>query len=114
MHISKQPRKKIHPAIVQDDVKKRTEQLLSQVPPNSAWGFAAADFLQHIEQKSETDYLDLLRELREDLHDGPGTMRMILGQSFLIFRKMLQRSEAPIPLPVVTQSASTHVSGTGK
>ena len=59
------------------------------VPLTTAWGFAARDFVENMEAKTDHDYEELLHELCSDIQDGPGTMQDVLGSSFDFFRRLV-------------------------
>lgn len=61
---------------------------MKMVPLHSAWGFAAKDFVENTDTKTDHDYEELLYELSSDIQDGPGTMQDILGPTFQFFHKL--------------------------
>ncbi|MBE7169146.1 MAG: hypothetical protein INR73_01055 [Williamsia sp.] len=59
------------------------------VPLHSAWGFAARDFVENMDTKTDQDYEVLLYELCSDIQDGPITMREVLGPTFHFFHELV-------------------------
>ena len=89
MRLSNEKQKLFHVPPMEHSLKEGMKNNLSQVSQNSAWGFAIADFLEHLHSKSADDYSELLCEIMEDIQDGPGTMKTVLGRSYWFFRKMM-------------------------
>ena len=59
------------------------------VPLNTAWGYAARDFVDNMEEKTDRDYEELLQEISADIQDGPGTMADVLGSTYNFFHRLI-------------------------
>ena len=71
------------------NLKLQINKHIQLVPLRSAWGFAARDFAENINTKTDLDYEALLYELCSDIQDGPVTMQEVLGPSFHFFQKLV-------------------------
>ena len=71
------------------NIKLQIVKHMRQVPLTTAWGFAAKDFVENMDTKTDQDYEALLFELCSDIQDGPGTMQQVLGPTFQFFHKLV-------------------------
>jgi hypothetical protein len=55
---------------------------LLKVDSESVWGVVITNFIDGNNNKSDSDYNNLMKELKEAMSDNPKVMKDILGESF--------------------------------
>ena len=74
--------------MISNTTKQQIISNLQQVPRNTVWGIGLNLFVQHVEIKTDEDYIKVVTDLQSQLHDGPDTMKKVLGSSYEFFKNI--------------------------
>lgn len=72
--------------MINQDIKQQIISHLQHVPTDTIWGVGIHLFVEHVQLKTDDQFIQLVKDLQSQMQDGPNNMKKVMGDSYAFFK----------------------------